>query len=271
MATYIKAKDLEVALIRSPVVAELQRDSTVSVPAMLMALADVESSYQLDAAGDGGMSLGLWQVNSKVWSIDRSRIGDVNYQLEAVRPVFEQANASVQKALDILRNRGLAGETAAHLGGIIKRPTAAQEQPLWYSIIWQYGAGSLTASPPVYGFINWIAETFDTGTEGFAAYRKAHGRKLEATYYTRQKRAQSTYAYYLDPQYVANAAGGVPNIGGQDADQAGRADFMQDVVQKTGADLAELPGKIAPYLPLVLIGVGLGVAAWSTARRSVTG
>lgn len=272
MATFIKQKELEVALISSAVVRELQADSVVSVPAMLMALADVESSYQLDAKGDGGASFGLWQINSKVWTFDAERLTDVGYQIEAVRPVFEQANAAVQKALGIIHAR--CGTLDPSKTGAdrcsnekIKRGEPEKEMPLWYSIIWQYGAGSLTATPRPYGFLNWIAETFDTTTEGFAAYRKQHGRNLEGTYFKRQKTVQATYSYYLDPQYVAGSG----NILGDHADEAGRADFYEDVVKKTGSDLANLPRKALPWVPVALVLLGLGVAAWSTARRQVTG
>lgn len=250
MASFVKASQLESALNLSPIVRALQQNATVDVVAMLMALADVESSYQLDAAGDGGSSFGLWQINSKVWTFDPTRIGSLDYQLSAMQPVFEQANDAVQKALAVLRQRQDASgglDTTSwqtrEASAVAKRPPPSIEQPLWYSIVWQFGAGS---------FAQFIAATKDTSAEGFSAYRKSIGKPVPATFYKRQTRMLETYDLYKVPD---------------------RASFWNDVVVKSGSDLLELPGKVVKEIPwgTIAFGAALALALWSTARRQVTG
>jgi hypothetical protein len=245
MASYISPGDLEKRLLATPWIHDAQASSPVDLVAALVALADVESAYRVDAAGDGGASLGLWQINSKVHQVDPGRMADVGYQIDAVEAIWHQANESVLRCLQVLQTRGAVEHQSPDSPDPamrIKRPVG--DVITWYSIAWQYGPGDLHQPNKVFGLENWIAETFDTSAAGFAAYRRDAGHPVLSGFYSRQDRYLQTYTTYSNHD---------------------RPDWWTDVVVKTGKDVAALPSnpKVLGWVAVILAGVGL----WLSSRR----
>lgn len=152
-------------------------DSLRRSAAILTAIAGWESNgYNSDAVGDGGDSLGLWQINVPTWASElggptRARElagGDDAQQLQAMTPAWCGAVSRMRFA----RGRGWP----------LQGPLAAVHA----SIIWQYGG-------PEYA--RWVAAVppASNPAASFRQFRANADRPVLGEYTQRQNAIVSTY------------------------------------------------------------------------------
>jgi len=203
--------------------------------AAMAALAIVESAGKLQAKGDSGNSLGLWQINSLVWPdlVRGNFLGSINNQAYAAGIVLDHALNDIAWAI---KQRSVNAPILAEP----QKPEYLTEETgaWWLSLVWQYGAGTFRA---------WIVEWGDHTWNGFKAWRKTKGKSVHWAYNRRHYVFEGQYA--IADNYLKK-----------------NPSFWKDVVIQSTVDLAQLPGKIleeyrAPpawvYLALVVGGLYL--------------
>ena len=177
MAT-IAARKLFDTLATHPALATARRTGQLRPEVVLTALASVESGYRLDALGDGGKSIGLWQVHTPSWpgAPGAAWKESLEAQIQYVRQVIENANTHVAWATRVRMERRKLG-----------KPDEAMQSG-WYNVVWQYGPANLQA---------WLNEASDHSPLGFAGYLLAEpkfGKSHADAYRRRAAKFASAYA-----------------------------------------------------------------------------
>jgi len=190
---------------------QLLPGAIMPVNVTMAALAEVESDGHLNAKGDGGKSLGLWQINTDVWGrfIGPGFLLSIEDQVEVSRRLLGFALEDVQWAI---LQRSLV-DPLLPAPALPERLTAL-DAAIWISIIWQYGATQ---------FRDWIAESSDHTAAGFKQWRKDRGTPVHWSWPGRLSNFK---------RYYAKADGYDLEI----------PSFFFDVVGKTGTDIVDIVG-----------------------------
>lgn len=139
--------------------------------AILTALAGMESAYDLEAVGDNGASIGLWQINRQWWGkfggsknqrpVDWETLGK---QLEMVTPIWCDAVNVIRFAQKKYDVRSLPVHTEGELA----------------QMAWQYGGPAVK---------DWLSAGPNAFTpQEFVSWRRAQGLSVEPDTRERQER-----------------------------------------------------------------------------------
>lgn len=238
----IAEDDLLAALTSHKAVIALQKRAPVDVAACLMALALVESNFDVLAEGDHvagePKALGLWQFNIRVHAFDGARLEDVGYQIEWAAKLMGELVHEVEAAAPAIRAR------KSEVGVFTFDP--ARDVPNFFNVGWQFGSGTLR---------QWITGFSLLDLEGFVAFRNHVGRPLgakgEAAYRLRSARFRARYEKVVAdaPRYWAGVVEDAQAVAGGLSGGVFAATLfpVESALRDAGAALAErVPAPLNP-------------------------
>lgn len=242
--TFIRPDVLQALIVNDPTAARVARTVPANAVAVLMALVKVESNFQVNAQGTEGTvttsddAFGLWQMNVRVHTFDKVKIlGDVAYAIQIAADLLDKVDGSIRRGISALRERVEAGEEITMNTG--------RDLPQWFNIGWQFGGGHL---------FFFLANTTDTSTDGFKAWRKSIGRPLSIKLNWDNPLLPKGRIQKFWSEYTRVDTGEGPSftqevIGGTAEDLRALADYgfgsggLVDDAKKFFGDLADAPGK----------------------------